>query len=74
MKNTKDRIFLVVVLVLAFSASVIPVANAYIDAGSGSFIIQMVVGAALGVGLFLKVYWRKFVSLFKRNGSSNDEE
>jgi hypothetical protein len=31
----------------------------YIDPGSGSMIIQMVIGALVGVGVAIKVYWDK---------------
>ena len=32
----------------------------YIDPGSGSIIAQGLIGALVGAGLFLKVYWAKF--------------
>ena len=34
-------------------------AFAYIDPGSGSLIIQMIIGALVGVGITMKVYWEK---------------
>lgn len=34
-------------------------AFAYIDPGSGSMVIQMLIGALVGVGITLKVYWYK---------------
>lgn len=33
-------------------------ANAYLDAGTGSYVIQMVIAGALGGMLTLKTYWR----------------
>jgi hypothetical protein len=74
MKDAKSRIFLVTILVLAFSSMVLPVANAYIDASSGSYIIQMLVGGLLGVGLAIKVFWHKIVGLFKRDNAPATEE
>ena len=71
MRRTRTRVFYVSLLVLAFSFTVIPVANAYIDPGSGSFIIQMLVGAALGASLAIKVFWRRLVSFF--TGRKNDD-
>lgn len=69
------RAFYVTLLVVAFSFTAIPVANAYMDPGSGSFIIQMLVGAALGASLAIKVYWRKLVSFFTgRKRDESDEE
>lgn len=75
MQRMRARAFYVLVLVLAFSFMVIPVANAYIDPGSGSFIIQMLVGAALGASLAIKVFWRRLVSFFTgRKRDDADEE
>ena len=34
-------------------------AYAYIDPGSGSMIIQMIIGALVGVGITIKIYWYK---------------
>ncbi len=40
-------------------------ALAYLDPGTGSALIQMLVAAVMG-GLFvLRMYWRKLVTLFK---------
>ena len=35
-------------------------AYAYIDPGSGSLIIQVIIGALVGAGITIKVYWYKF--------------
>ena len=75
MRRMRTRAFYVALMVFAFSFTVIPVANAYIDPGSGSFIIQMLVGAALGASLAIKVYWRKLVNFFTgRKRDDTDEE
>lgn len=37
--------------------------SAYLDAGSGSYILQMTVGALLGAAVAVKVFWRR-VSAF----------
>jgi len=34
-------------------------AFAYLDPGSGSIVLQMLVGALVGVGITIKVYWVK---------------
>lgn len=46
----------------------IPSANAYLDPGSGSIIFQVVVGAALGISVAVKVFWRRIVNFFSRKG------
>ena len=74
MTNMRSRVFFVLVLVLAFSSLVIPVANAYIDPGSGSFILQMAIGALLGLSLTIKMFWARLVSLFRRKPVEHEEE
>ncbi|MCS6803559.1 MAG: hypothetical protein NZ823_00240 [Blastocatellia bacterium] len=36
-----------------------PEAHAYVDPGSGSFILQFIIAALLGAGLTLKMYWQR---------------
>jgi hypothetical protein len=68
------RLFTLTILVIAFSSLVIPVANAYIDPGSGSYIFQMVVGAFLGISLAVKVFWHKITGFFTGRNRSTDKE
>ena len=39
----------------------------YIDAGSGSFIFQAVIGGLLAVAVAFRVFWRKVLGVFKRD-------
>ncbi|NYT92517.1 hypothetical protein [Salinispora sp. H7-4] len=39
---------------------------AYLDAGSGSLIVQAVVGGAAGVAVAGKLYWRRLVDRFRK--------
>lgn len=49
-------------------------AHAYIDPGTGSYILQLIVGGSLA-GVFLaKMYWKKLVSVFSRNKPEEDDE
>ncbi len=45
-------------------------AHAYIDPGSGSYILQLVIAGLLGAGFAVKIYWKRirafFGSLFSR--------
>ena len=52
-------LILIVSIILLFSGTVISDAYAYIDPGSGSIVIQALIGALVGVGITLKVYWAK---------------
>lgn len=72
--HRKHRIFTLTVLVLGFSLLVIPVANAYIDPGSGSYMLQMVVGAFLGISLAIKVFWHKITGFFTGRNRAEDKE
>ncbi len=39
----------------------------YLDPGSGSFLIQLLLAAALGIGVAVRLYWSKIKSLFSGN-------
>jgi len=39
-------------------------AHAYMDPGSGSMFLQLVLGGAAGIGLIGKLYWRRFLGFF----------
>lgn len=42
----------------------------YLDPGSGSLLIQLLIAAVLGIGVAVKIYWRKLKSLF--TGKTSD--
>jgi hypothetical protein len=44
---------------------------AYLDAASGSFVVQAIVAGAAGAAVFIKVYWRRLTSPF-RSGARTD--
>ncbi|MEO3747744.1 hypothetical protein [Plantactinospora sp. B5E13] len=39
---------------------------AYLDAGSGSLIVQALVGGVAGVAVAAKLYWRRLTGRFRR--------
>ena len=52
------------ILALIFGISLLHIftisdAYAYIDPGSGSLIIQIIIGALVGAGITIKIYWYK---------------
>ena len=59
-----------------FALSLFPsVAFAYLDAGTGSFLFQMAIGAFLGALFVVKMYWKKlrtFVAGLFGRGASED--
>ena len=46
---------------------------AYLDPGSGSFILQILLATLLASLLFMKSFWRKVLGIFKKS-SSDDED
>ena len=38
---------------------------AYLDPGSGSFIIQLIIAGVVGAGFLLRGYWAKIVKFFR---------
>ncbi len=44
----------------------------YLDPGSGSIIIQAIIGALVGVGITLKIYWYKIKEKIMKPNRSNE--
>jgi len=44
---------------------------AYIDPGSGSIILQLVIATLLGGGILIKAFWKK---IFPKNTKSDDDD
>ncbi len=42
-------------------------ALAYLDPGTGSMMLQMIIGGVLAVIYTMKVYWRRIKDFFKKN-------
>jgi hypothetical protein len=62
------RLALIVAILGLFPAK----AAAYIDPGSGSVMLQVLVGGLLAVGVTLRMYWGRLVAMFRR-GDSKDK-
>ena len=48
---------------LILGGSFLPNIGGYIDPGSGGLVIQMIIGALVGIGITLKIYWYKLKNL-----------
>ena len=46
-------------------------AQAYLDPGSGSMLLQILLGGFAAVGVIGKLYWHRVTSLFQRKDSSD---
>jgi hypothetical protein len=72
MKYSKYRLVFFLLLLLGLLAP--GIAYAYLDPGTGSYIIQLVIGMVLG-GLFaVGLFWRRVMAFFRRlfSGKKND--
>ncbi len=67
-EKLKKRFLIIVVILFAFQGLFITDVYGYIDPGTGSIVIQALIGALVGVGITLKIYWYKFKELFNREG------
>lgn len=48
-------------------------AEAYLDPGTGSMVVQVVIATFAGALYMLKIYWRKIFGMFRRKRDDNDQ-
>lgn len=68
MKHAALFILMNVVVIMLAGANT---AWAYLDPGTGSMVLQLLLGGIAGAVVIFKLYWRRFVGLFR--GKSEDE-
>ena len=56
-------------LVFAYVLLVAAPAHAYVDPGTGSYVFQLIIGAVLGAGVAIKMFWRRIWFALTRRGS-----
>lgn len=49
-------------------------AHPYLDPGSGSFILQLLLATLLGAGAMIGIYWKKVKAFFSRAKDRKEEE
>ena len=59
-------------VLLAFFVSLEAPVEAYLDPGSGSMLLQILLGGFAAVGVIAKLYWNRVTSLFTRKDASRD--
>lgn len=57
-----------------FHQFLIPDAFAYIDPGTGSVVIQMIIGGLVGAGIAIKVFWFKIKTAIFQSFKKNSNE
>lgn len=72
----RPRLCIAAFLMLVFVAVTVTPVHAYLDPGTGSFVLQMILGGVAGVALLVRIYWQKFLDLFraKTNDAGNSGE
>ena len=48
--------------------------SAYLDPGSGSFIIQLIIASLVGAGFLLRGYWSKITNFIRGRNEKPEEE
>ncbi len=59
-------------LLFVFIATLALPSYGYIDPGTGSLIIQSIIGAIAAIGVTLKLYWHKLKLMFSRKSESKE--
>jgi hypothetical protein len=47
---------------------------AYLDPGSGSFILQVLIASLVGIGFTLRAYWGKITKFFNKGSEDASED
>jgi hypothetical protein len=47
---------------------------AYLDPGSGSLILQLLLAGLMGAGILVKVFWKKIKSFFTRKSVKQEDD
>jgi hypothetical protein len=47
-------------------------AHAYVDPGSGSYILQLIIAGLLGAALAVRIYWKRIKAIFSREQEKED--
>lgn len=66
------RVAWVLVFTICFSLLILPMAGAYVDPGTGSYIFQLLIGVMLGALVAVKVFWRRIWGFVTRGRSRSD--
>lgn len=62
--------FITAILLLSITVN----AHAYLDPGTGSMMLQVILGGIAAVGVAIKLYWHKLMAAFGMRKNSADED
>ena len=66
------RVSRIVALVAAILLAQEPPAYAYLDPGSGSMMLQVLLGGFAAVGVAARLYWHRVTAVFRRKDVERD--
>ena len=66
------RMFRMTASVAAILLALEPPAYAYLDPGSGSMMLQVLLGGFAAVGVAAKLYWHRVTAVFRRKDVEHD--
>ena len=69
-RNFVEAVVAAALLFLIFAEQ----ADAYIDPGSGSYILQLILAGLLGAGVAVKIYWKRIKGAILRTPSEKPGE
>ena len=61
-----SRLLLLVSLITVIQSTFPQAAHAYINPGTGTYIMQIIIGALIGGTLAIKFYWRKIMHFIRK--------
>ena len=67
MRRNTAKVATILLLIGSWLAWEQPV-SAYLDPGSGSMLLQLLLGGVAALAVIVKLYWNRFVSLFRDRG------
>ena len=63
------------ILIVLFLSLIAPsAAYAYLDPGSGSMLLQLVLGGLAGLAVIAKLYWHRLLGLFGMNAQQEEND
>jgi len=71
MKHSRSLITSVVLVGLLFFILTAD-AHAYVDPGTGSYILQLVIAGLFGAAVAVKIYWKRIKAFFLREEEKED--
>jgi uncharacterized membrane protein len=63
------RLSWILVFTVCFVLLSLPIARAYVDPGTGSYVFQLLIGALLGATVAVKIFWKRIWGFITRRTS-----